>query len=72
MIYRGPGFLAVLRFCSTPTPSPLFRQQLVSLSQFFCVSPVELTEGSGGGEGMGAKQKSYVLYKSFNALCFMI
>jgi len=33
MIYRGPGFLAVVRFGSSLTLSPLSRQQLVSLSQ---------------------------------------
>ncbi len=29
MIYRGPGFLAVVWFC--PLPRPLSRQQVVSL-----------------------------------------
>ncbi len=35
-----------------PLPSPLSRQQVDSLSQFSCVSPVELTDG-GVGEGVG-------------------
>ncbi len=38
-------------------PSPFFRQQIVSLSQSFCVSPVQLTGGRGGlgrGGGRGA------------------
>jgi hypothetical protein len=43
MIYRGPGFLAVVLFGSSPcTPF------VVSLSQSSCVSPVELTNGRGG------------------------
>ncbi len=43
MIYRGPGFLAVVWFFSTfPT------SHVVSHSQS-CVSPVELTDGRGGG-----------------------
>ncbi len=46
MICRGPGFLAVLRFGSSPTPLALSRQQLVSLSRSSCVSPVELYGGS--------------------------
>ncbi len=35
MIFKGPGFLAVLWFGSSPTPSPLTRQQVVSV--FLCV-----------------------------------
>jgi hypothetical protein len=39
MIYRGPGFLAVVRFGSSPPPLPsLVSQQIVSLSQSSCVS----------------------------------
>ncbi len=56
MIYRGPVFLAVVWFGSSPTPSHLFRQQFVSLSQSSCVSPVLLIQGiEGGGGGKGAK-----------------
>ncbi len=47
--YRRPGFLAVVWF-----DPPLSRQQVVSLSQSSCVSPVELTDG-GGGVGVAAK-----------------
>jgi hypothetical protein len=37
-------------------PDLLSRQQVVSLSQSTCVSPVELTDGKrGGGGGQGAK-----------------
>ncbi len=55
MIYRRLGFLAVLWFGSSPTPSPLSSRQLVAyLSQFSCMLPVELTDvraspGRGGG-----------------------
>jgi hypothetical protein len=38
-----------------PLPSPLFRQQVVSLSQSSSVSPVELSDGREGGRGRGAK-----------------
>ncbi len=34
-------------------PSTLSLQQAVSLSQSSCVSSVELTDGRGGGRGMG-------------------
>jgi hypothetical protein len=54
MIYRGPGFLAVACFGSSPTlyPPPLSHLQAVSLSQSSC----ELTDGREGGKGgRGAK-----------------
>jgi hypothetical protein len=47
MIYRGPGFLAVLWFGSSPTLLTLF----LSLP----VSPVELIDGRRGGGGRGAQ-----------------
>ncbi len=57
MIYRGPGFLDVVWFGSSPTLSPLSRQQVVSLSLSSCVSPVNLTDWReiGGFGGGGAK-----------------
>ncbi len=56
MIYRGPGFHAILWFGSSSTPSPLSSKQIVSLSQSSCVSPVELTGRWGKGRyGGGAK-----------------
>ncbi len=72
MFYRGPGFLAVLWFCSSHTPSPLTRQQIVSLSQPSFLSPVELADQSVGG-GWGRSQivlrrESLILYKSFSTL----
>jgi hypothetical protein len=44
-----------------PTPFILSLQQVVSLCQSSCVSPVELTDGRGGGGG-GLGDKSPVLY----------
>ncbi len=75
MINRGPGFLAVVWFDSSPTPSPLSRQQVVSLSQSSCVSPIELTDGR-GGRGWGRsqnirKRECLILYKSFNSIWFV-
>jgi hypothetical protein len=55
MIYRGPGILAVVLSNSLPTPFPFSHEQVVYLSQSFCVSPVELTDGRGGGGGRRAK-----------------
>ncbi len=53
MIYRIPSFLAVVWFGSTPAPSPLFRQQIVSFSVFLCVAgPAYWREG---GEGAGVE-----------------
>jgi hypothetical protein len=51
MIYRGQGFHAFLWFGSSPPPTPLSCQQIVSLSLSSCVSPVELT-GRWGRGGM--------------------
>ncbi len=53
--------------------SPLFRQQVVSLSQSSCVSPVELTDRRGGRwqrrSQIIRRQESLALYISFNTLC---
>ncbi len=50
MIYGGPGFLSDVwfGFSLKPLILPLSRQQVVSLSQSFCMSPIELTDGGGG------------------------
>ncbi len=58
----------------TSPPSPLLsRQQVVSLSQSFLVSQVELTNGRGGRvwgrSHIIRRRESLVLYKSFNTLC---
>ncbi len=55
MIYKGLGYLAVVWVGSSPTPSPLSRQQAVYLSQSSCVSPVALTDRI-GGKGGGTNQ----------------
>ncbi len=48
---------------------PLPRQQVVSLSQSYCVSPVELTAGRGGGEGgRGVKIKSHDRKKAWPSI----
>jgi hypothetical protein len=50
MIYRGPGFLAVVAPYPHPNPPPP-SQQVVFVSQSYCVSRVDrlLTGGRGGG-----------------------
>jgi hypothetical protein len=48
---------------------------VVSLSQFSCASPVELTDEGGGGVGgvgeepVTQRRESLLPYKSFNTLC---
>ncbi len=59
----------IIRFLS----HPLSRQQVLSLSQSSCESPVELTHGRKGG-GWARNQirrprESMALFKSFNTLC---
>jgi hypothetical protein len=72
MTYRGPRFLRPLNSAPRPpSPSPLSRQLLVSLSLSSCVSPVELTDGNVWGRGWARSQiiqprESLALYKSFN------
>jgi hypothetical protein len=53
MIYRGPGFPAVGRFGSSPTPfSPnLPLASCLIFSAFLYMLPVELTDERGGGGG---------------------
>ncbi len=49
MIYRGPGFLAIVDSAPRP-PSPhlLPSATCFSFAQSSCVSPIELTDGRGG------------------------
>ncbi len=54
--YRGPGFFAVLCFGSYP----LSHQQVVSLSQSSCVSPVDLRVGGGAESNNGEKAWSFI------------
>jgi hypothetical protein len=79
MIYRGPDILAIFMiWLLPPPPSPLSRQQIVSLSQSSYVSPaVELTDGKGGGGREGKDQiirrgEILVLYKLFNTIWYFI
>jgi len=67
MIYRGPGFLAVVWFSSSLTPLPPSSvQHVVSLSKssgLSSVSPVKLTDGRGvGGVWRIWRRESLVLY----------
>jgi hypothetical protein len=64
MIYRGPGYLAVIWFGSSL--SLLSRQQVTSLSQSSYVSPFELTDGREGGAGRGAE--SYFREKAWSSI----
>ncbi len=61
MIYRGPCFLAIICFGSTPTPFPLSRQQLVSLCQVSsCVAGrAYWREGEGGGRHGADDKKTW-------------
>jgi hypothetical protein len=54
MNYRGPGFLAVVWFSysTTPSPSPISR---LSLWVFLCVAGRAFWRKLGGGDGGGAK-----------------
>ncbi len=58
IIFGGPSFLAVVWFGSTPVPSPLSVQQIVSLSQawgFMCVAGRANWRESGRGGERGAE-----------------
>jgi hypothetical protein len=55
MTSRPPSFLAVPCFGFTPVPLRLFRQQIVSLSQSYCVSQVQKLTDERGGEGAGVE-----------------
>jgi hypothetical protein len=69
MLYRGPWLLrSSYNSAPRPSPLPLSRQQVISLSQSSCVFPVELTDGRKGG-GVGGMRESLALYKKCNSLC---
>ncbi len=68
MIYRWPGFLAVVWFGSSPTPFPSsFRQQVVSLSKSSHVSPVKLIDGRRGRWGW-TRSESYDRKKAWSSI----
>ncbi len=68
MIYRGPGFLAVVGFCSSPTASILSHQQVVSLSQSSCVRASWRGVRGRGRSQIIRRRESPVLYKTCNTL----
>jgi hypothetical protein len=73
MIYRGPGFLAVVWFGYSHisfSPSPARKLSLFPESS--CVSLDEVTDGRGGGQEAESYEprKSLVFYKPFNTLWF--
>ncbi len=51
-----------------PPPPPLSLQQIVSLSQSSCVSPVQLTDGRRGGEGGRLGAESYDRKKAWASI----
>jgi hypothetical protein len=65
------AFLQSYDSSSLPSPSPLSRQQIVSLSQSSCVSPVEFTD-RGGGELSGRGAKSYDRKKAWPCINYSI
>ncbi len=67
--YRWPGFLTVVKFCSSPTLSPLSHLQVVSLSQS---SYVSLDHSGGGGPGGGGRAKSYIDEKAPSSIKHVI
>ncbi len=69
IIHGEPGFLSVVWFGSSPTPSPLSRRHTGKLRK-----KDNLLTGGVGGKGWVRSQiirprESLVLYKSFNTLC---
>jgi hypothetical protein len=61
MIYRGPG--SSPSYDLAPSPTSL-SSQVVALCQSSCVSPVELTDGRGGG----GVAKSYFVEKAWSSV----
>ncbi len=69
MIYRRPGFLAIVWFGSSPIPFPLSRQQVVSLSHTSCASSVHRAFWREGGGGV---VKSYDKEKAWSSINYSI
>jgi hypothetical protein len=75
MSYKGPGFLAVGWFGSSPKPDhPLPLPPVSKLSLFLSLPVCRRRWWGRGGERSQIiwQQESLVLYKSFNALCSVI
>ncbi len=67
MIYKGPGFLAVLGFGSSPTPSPVSK-----LDRRHKERPRKREKSlTGEGDKGVARSESLVLYKSFVLCVYM-
>ncbi len=74
MIYRGPGFLSIVWFCSShvPPPSPASKLSLFLRLPGCCRSSLLTGEGGTGGPVKSQiirRRECLVLYKSFNTLC---
>ncbi len=69
MIYRGPGFLSVVWFCCSPIPSPVARQQVVTLPGC-CWSTYWRERGGWGGAKLydGEKAWSFINHSILSAL----
>ncbi len=67
MTYRGPGFLAVVRFGSSPTSS-VSLPIAICLSVFLCFVDRAYWQERGGGDGEGAK--SYGGEKAWSSKSF--
>jgi hypothetical protein len=70
-IYTGPGFIAVLWFGSSLTPSAPLPSAIVYLSQSFVprLSSFRFFWGGGATSQIIWPWESLALYKSFNTLC---
>jgi hypothetical protein len=66
-LLENQAFLRSYDSAPRPPLPHLHRQQLVSLSQSSCVSPVQLTDGRGGGRG-GRGAKSYYHHKAWPSI----
>jgi len=78
MIYRGPSFLAVVRFSSTPTPSlPLPSANCLFFLVILCIAGPAYCWERGGGGGRGAesydskKTSSYLFIRPRASLHFI-
>ncbi len=69
LIYRWPGFLAIVWFGSSPTPSPLPSSRCLSFSLFLCVAGWAYWRGRGLGRSQIIWwQEGMLLNKLFNTL----
>jgi hypothetical protein len=64
MNYRGPGFLAVVRSGSSPTPTPFSSATCLCFSVFLCVASRAYWRNKGGGRGV----KSYDCEEAWSSI----